>query len=92
MESNKQTTAAAEWSPIFGGISVSEQIEELTKYATPFNLLAVEENKRYYVNVQKQYAVAADGDEYYRVWAQGEPNIFNFVMAVTMTVTEQTVC
>ena len=28
-----QTTAAADWSPIFGGISVtvSEQIEELTK-------------------------------------------------------------
>ena len=58
---------------------MSEQIEELTKYAMPFNLLAVEEKKRYYVNIQKKSAIAADGDEYYRVWAQGEPNTFNFV-------------
>ena len=76
-EGTNQTQAtAADWSPIFGGLAVSEQIEELTKFSMPFFLLAVDKSKRYYVNVQKEYAEWQYDDH---VMTQGEPNTFNFV-------------
>ena len=79
-EGTEQTQAtAADWSPIFGGLAVSEQIEELAKFSAPFFMLAIGEKERYYVNVQKKHVVQSDGDQYCYAFAQGEPNTFNFV-------------
>lgn len=69
---------AADWIPIFGGLPVMEQIEQLSKFAMPFFLLAIHEKKRYFVNVQKEYVVAAE-DPYECVRVKGEPNAFTFV-------------
>lgn len=78
-EGIKQTQiTAADWVPIIGGLPVTEQIEQLTKFAMPFFLLAVHKMKRYYVNVQKEYVVASD-DPCECVRIQGEPNAFTFI-------------
>ena len=78
-EGIEQTQAtAADWSPIFGGLAVSEQIEELAKFSLPFFMLAVDKKNRYYVNIEKRYAVASN-DQYCFSDIQGEPSTFNFV-------------